>query len=464
MGRVSVFGAGIAGLALSYELCLRGHEVAIFEKSRYVGGLCRSFEHNGCMLDVGVHIMHLRDKEVFGKVEDVVDPKEWVRVQRRGKLYVKGVYIDWPFSPRALYQLPLRFGISIVCDQVMSHLRKPAGEGKTFHDAIMSIYGPSLYRSFFDPLTRRFLRTDPKLIHSDWAFSSLRAATKIEDSAFLDSYEYLTLGTDRESKKDFGILKFLINSLLRGRVEEDFYYFKNGFGSLTDGYRDKITSIGGQLWTDVQAQEFVIKNGRIRQVVLNGQHYGTDVVVWTGQVHDLAQLLHIEVPKLSHLHSRFVYVFLKDCAKDFQVCYYADEDISFVRATILSNHSKAIIRSEDIAHVVCLEYTFRSLDDLKAEIEFKNLAVEDMKKVGIISADSSIYSSFVLDVFNTYPILTTDYVETVAAFNDELKQFENLVTFGRQATFGYDNADVIIKAACHHPILSSMGLEDRVSQ
>lgn len=71
------------------------------------------------------------------------------------------------------------FSLKVLYEQLF---RKNFDKGLlgNYEDELLALYGPTLYRSFFGPLTKKFLKTEPKNIHSDWAFSSLRSATKIE--------------------------------------------------------------------------------------------------------------------------------------------------------------------------------------------------------------------------------------------------------------------------------------------
>jgi protoporphyrinogen oxidase len=449
--KVVIVGAGIAGLSFAYESLLKGFEILLVEKEKTVGGLSKSFTHNDCQLDIGVHILHGRDEQVLTKVREIVHPDEWVKVKRNGKLFLKGRYIDWPLNLKALYQLQFSLGIKILLDQIIKK-KSNSSNSSNFHDELLQIYGPTLYYSFFHPITEKFLNTDPKNIHSDWAFSSIRAATKIEDKSFVESNKYLTDSTDDEAKNEFNILKFLIKSITASRNNEPFYYFKNGYGTLTESYKEKILQLGGNIKLDSTVDSFIFDNKQIKYTVINGDKYDSDHVVWTGNLPNLISLLDIEDPNFSYLHSKFLYFFLKKCNKNHQVCYYADNDISFVRGTILSNHSKTIINNPNISDLLCLDYSYNSINEMFTDSEIKKNAIKDIIKVGLIKDESSIDSIFELNVPYTYPLLTLDYKDKLFTLQNQLKDFGNLVTLGRQGSFGYENADVIIKEVINHPM------------
>ncbi len=454
MKKIIIVGAGLTGLAFAYECLLRKYDVLIVENSTEVGGLARSVSHNDCRLDIGVHVLYLKDKQVRAKVAEVIPQEKWLSVRRNGKLYLKGRYVDWPPTSRSLFQLPLGFSLRVFLDQVLK--KKNEESSPNFESAILDLYGPTLYRSFFQPLTRKFFQTDPKKLHADWAFSSLRSATKIEDQSFAQSNQYLTQTTDAKSKRDFNIFKFLSQSLKTDRDNEPFYYFSDGFGALVDAYKEKILQLGGRIILNKSVTALKVEQNKIKQATIDGQIYEIDELVWTGNPFALCRLLNIVCPPLDFLHSKFVYAFLKRCRKDHQVCYYADSDIPFVRATILSNHSKDIIRNKNVSDVVCLEYPFKSLEDLAANsTDIKLQVIKELIKLKMIDQDLDVESIFEIKVPYSYPILTTDYREKTAELQQRLSQFDHLIVTGRQASFNYENSDIIIKNVLHHPLFRS---------
>ncbi|MDO8125636.1 MAG: FAD-dependent oxidoreductase [Candidatus Brocadiales bacterium] len=452
MKKIVIVGGGIAGLSLAYELLLRNKKVIIVENSPEIGGLCRSVNFNGCRLDIGDHKLYLKDNDVYQKIKEVVDPDKLLKLTRRGSLYINGRYVDWPFRFSILYQLPIGYGFKIILDQFT---KKQINNPDNYQDELLNLYGPTLYYSFFHPLTKKFVKTDPQKIHPEWAFSSIRAATKIEDKSFLKSYKYMTDGTEKEAKHDFSIIKFLIQSLGTNTEREHFYYFKGGFGALVEAYAEKIMLLGGEIRTNSRINAFNMENNKIKQCVINNQNYEMDHVVWTVNPFELCRLLKIEPPPLNYLNSKFRYFLLRKCNKNHQCCYYADTDISFSRATILSNHSKTIIHNnKEVNDVLCLEYTYKSVDEMQADSAFTmKRAIEDMKKVGLINNNSEIVDTYEINVPYTYPILTIDFKEKYSKLTAQLGRFDNITTFGRQARFQYDNIDVIIKETLNHKLL-----------
>ena len=53
MSRVTVIGAGIAGLATSIRLAIKGYRVMVFEANAYPGGKLSTFKLDGYRFDAG---------------------------------------------------------------------------------------------------------------------------------------------------------------------------------------------------------------------------------------------------------------------------------------------------------------------------------------------------------------------------------------------------------------------------
>lgn len=455
MQKILVVGGGMAGLSFAHEAIRRGFEVCVVERLDTVGGMCRSFTHNDCILDVGVHIFHGRDHKVMERVRQIIPEHEWVKVKRHGKLYLQGKYIDWPINVRSLFQFPIILGFKVLSDQLRK--RRTDIVESNYETELRSLYGDALYSSFFKPITGKFLKHDPRFIHSNWAFASIRAATKIEDGKSESSYQYLIDKNDEHSMRNFSIFRFLAKNLLTSRENEPFYYFKSGFGTLTNSYRNAIFQEGGKIWTSCYPEHLTVKDGKIIGATISGKKVVFDTLVWTGSIESLCSLLSKPQPAISRLHSKFVYVFLKQSRKVHQVCYYADPNVHTVRGTILSRHYRGIIKNPQVKDVICLEYTYRSRIDMSSDglEKVKNIALRDLLYTGLIMHKDDIFDIIQLDIPNSYPILTVDYQERLAVAKKVLfDNYRNLILFGRQGNFSYENADVLIRESMEHSFFS----------
>jgi len=64
-----VIGGGISGLLMALALSKNGKKVLLLEKEKQVGGICRSYEVGGYMVDTGPHI--------FTRLNGPLKRKQW---------------------------------------------------------------------------------------------------------------------------------------------------------------------------------------------------------------------------------------------------------------------------------------------------------------------------------------------------------------------------------------------------
>ena len=447
-----VVGAGIAGLAAADHAASKGKSVMVIESQNVVGGLCASLTINNCIVDYGVHLLHLRDTQVKEYVMNLVDKNEILKIERSGKLYLFGKYINWPLNLMSVFQMPVQLIIRITIDQITSFKKRVNIYNEdNYATTTQLIYGKTLYENFFGPLTEKFLKIAPTEIHSDWALSSIRSATKIEDEQFNTSGSYHVAGANQAA--GFSIFRTFIENLRARRQGEDFYYFKNGYGTLADAISKRIISKGGKIILNakivkINKNQDNIKNLEVETLETN-YTVQANKVLWTGSLETLNQLLGYKESNLERLNSKFVYVYLKTDNNNWQTCYFVDNSVDFVRGTFLSNHSRSIIKRDDVKSVLCLEYTGRKNSVVKV---LHQDIYSDLKKSNLISDEKDVVEIHQVDKRSTYPIFTTDYIHNLNEIHLNIDKYTNLFLFGRQGAFSYENADILIKNSLAHTV------------
>lgn len=117
--RVAVIGAGPAGLAAAYKLQTSGVPVTLFEASPQVGGMAKSFELWGQIVDLGPHRFFSSDPRVNKFWLESVD-NEYVMVNRLTRIYYKGKFYSYPIqASNALRNL----GVIEACKCVLSLIK-----------------------------------------------------------------------------------------------------------------------------------------------------------------------------------------------------------------------------------------------------------------------------------------------------------------------------------------------------
>ena len=97
-----VIGGGIAGISFAHFL--NNKDVIIFEKSKELGGLCRSFQYKNVSYDIGPHILFSKDKEILDYSIKLLG-KNIQQFRRSNKIFYKGKFVKYPFE-NDLFSIP----------------------------------------------------------------------------------------------------------------------------------------------------------------------------------------------------------------------------------------------------------------------------------------------------------------------------------------------------------------------
>ena len=97
--KVAILGGGLAGISLAYFLQKKEaiSEIVIFEQEAELGGLCRSFLHQGLYVDIGPHIFFSKDQEVLLFMLSIMGENQH-RLRRSNRIIHKKCLVQYPFE------------------------------------------------------------------------------------------------------------------------------------------------------------------------------------------------------------------------------------------------------------------------------------------------------------------------------------------------------------------------------
>ena len=97
--KVTILGAGMAGLALAYFLqdSPQVSQITLLEKEDRPGGLCRSIKKGQYIYDIGPHIIFSKNEETLTWMRKMIEGNE-NRLRRSNQILYKDRYIQYPFE------------------------------------------------------------------------------------------------------------------------------------------------------------------------------------------------------------------------------------------------------------------------------------------------------------------------------------------------------------------------------
>jgi phytoene dehydrogenase-like protein len=291
---VVVVGAGISGLLSALALSKEGKSVLVLEKEKYIGGLCRSYNHQGYTVDTGPHIITRLDsgplKVLMDKYFDLVPyfvpfGNYHLRINGQLKQFPWSIK-EWmmfdllPLEDRALLMkavFEVAYLISTGADMTQISIQK-----------IMPKNLSTISVAFLDYLSYFMLGTGPE---------------NAPVSRFIDRKNYKTENSREENLLSIPYMGRLYNMLIGGKPTDQ-YYPRGGIQKIVDSMAQSLPKN-----VDVHLDEALLKvntsgirrlNESIRKVTgvtSSNTEYAADAVVYSGFATDIPSLLHDELPK-----------------------------------------------------------------------------------------------------------------------------------------------------------------------
>jgi len=426
--KVGIIGAGPAGLTAAYKLSRQGAHVTVFETTDLPGGLSRSFELWGQVVDLGPHRFFSRDPRVNQLWLEVVE-KDFRMVDRLTRIYYNKRFFHYPLKPtNALWNLG--FLTSLLC--VLSYLRQKVFpqrvDSNSFEGWVVERFGRKLYEIFFKSYSEKLWGIDCTDLDSDFAAQRI---------------------------KKFSLFEAIKNSLGLAKVEhktlaDTFAYPINGTGMVYTRMADSIQKNGGEIHYNSVVTKLVHQNQKVQTIELsNGKQFQFDHVISTMPITNLIQGLGCESTKVNKAKETLkfrntILVFLEiegDEHFDDQWLYIHSPDLDVGRITNFSNWVPEI-KKDSPNTIMVLEYWGNNDDALwlKDDDSLVEKASTELKKTGLIK-NPSVLNGLVKKIPKSYPIYSKGYKENLNVVYAYLKEFKNLSVIGRYGAFKYNNQD-----------------------
>ena len=284
MKKIAVIGSGFSGLTSAIELSSLGYHVTIFEKNSTSGGRARKFETNGFTFDMGPSWYWMPD--VFDKffarhgkkVEEYynllkLDPGFSV-------IYGKDNTIDVPASIEELVTLfeNIEMGSG---SKLKKFLKKAAVKYKIGMDSL--VYKPS--HSIFEFINLKVLSG---VLYLD-VFSNFRSYVKkyFSDSRLTRLMEFpvLFLGaTPNNTPALYSLMNY-------SAFSQGTYYPMGGFHEIILGLSRLAEEKGVVINCNSNVDKLNVVNGKIENIVVNGEKLLFDGVIASADYHHVEQKL-----------------------------------------------------------------------------------------------------------------------------------------------------------------------------
>ena len=426
-----VVGAGLPGISASLELAKHGRNVLLLDSAPVIGGLLRSYESDGFLFDYGTHFANLTglpqlDELLFGDFE-----RDWTEFPylRAGNFWngVLNEDIDNPdlntlgraTHDRCLAEVVAAKGWS--CDRTPGNAR----------DYFLEEYGPSLVEVFFDPVFKKFVGRETSELHHDaWKLFNFKRFVVLDSLAsnYLKRLERFDARLSFHRHQDSPSHRLCL------------YPKKGGIGTWIDQLELKLAAENVRVKCGVQIDRILVESDRVTGVMVGGNLYEVDHLVWTVApvfFSRLAGLVSNSVPPVTRMT---VLVGLIFDAPPLTECHYLtvfDTALKSFRVTLYSNF-RAV---EDKRYPITLEFLCDSAD--VSRFNWVEIALKEIQEMGVVRDPSRLIATHVCVVHPGFPVQTNEVVAGLSRQVQAIAPFKNVSLGGRASGEGWFLNDLI---------------------
>ena len=93
--RITILGAGLAGLSAALSLARMGYRVRVIEREEIPGGMAMTIKRGEYRFDLGPHRLYTKDQTVLNIVKELLGD-EIIIHQRTSRVRLNGYFLDYP--------------------------------------------------------------------------------------------------------------------------------------------------------------------------------------------------------------------------------------------------------------------------------------------------------------------------------------------------------------------------------
>jgi protoporphyrinogen oxidase len=420
--KLSVLGGGPAGLAVAHYAARHGVPVTVYERSREVGGLCRTFEHGHHRYDAGAHRFHDKDAEATADMRALLGDR-LVGVNAPSRIWDGRRFVDFPPTPIGMLTSS---GIGqigrIGLDLLKS--RRTKRECVSFADFAIAQFGETLARRFLINYTEKLWGLPAEQLSPDVATRRLSGMT-------LRSLLIELVAPHRKVQ----------------HIDGRFLYPVDGYGALPAALAATLPP--GAIRTEHDVVGFDVDGDRLARIRFAGRP-SAEVegrIVATLPLTILVRLLGDAVPEPARraaaaLRFRSVRLLFLRLARprvsSSASIYLPDPDLCVARLSEPKNRSPRMAPAHEtslLAEVPC--FAGDALHGL-ADDALADRVTRELAQVGLIDRRDVIEWRHHL-LPNAYPVYALDWSRTAAEATTGLRGLRNLDLLGRGGLFFYSH-------------------------
>lgn len=249
--QVVILGGGVCGLYAARVLSRVGMPVTVLEKGALPGGLATSHQRGGNWYDLGCHMLHEFDKEVYEDIMSLMG-EESIPVQLDAKIRWAGSFYRYPLQFQDMIKgIPFFTLVFYTLGLFYAQIRQSLvpWHPKNAEEALIQLYGGPLYKFFFKDFTHRYWGIHPREL------SATFITTKMPR---LSAVDVIKKALGKVGVKDKSVKA--VDSALH---EETLHYSKTGAEAMPRALAKAIQEDGGKVILNADVTKVETEGGKV---------------------------------------------------------------------------------------------------------------------------------------------------------------------------------------------------------
>jgi len=155
----AILGGGLAGLSTAFFM---KNKCEIFEANKELGGLCRTFEKDGFVYDIGGHILFSKNKKIMSEIIGWLGTNVQKKI-RRNQIWYKDRFVKYPFE-NGLNTLDRKEIFDCLIGYLENKNRKP----NNLEEWCKYIFGDAIAEKYLIPYNEKIWKHNLKDMSLHW--------------------------------------------------------------------------------------------------------------------------------------------------------------------------------------------------------------------------------------------------------------------------------------------------------
>jgi protoporphyrinogen oxidase len=434
--KIVILGGGPAGMATAWQLAERGKRVVLLEKCHDVGGMARTIEFQGCQVDFGPHIIHVRDTEesiqLIQEIKRLLG-HEPLLLQHNVRVLLQKKFYHYPWQiSELLFKLNPLLSTRVLLDYIlanMKHLLVRNTDFRSFEEWGVKNVGRTLYDLAIGHYSRKV-----------WGIPTSEISVR---------------QAQRVAKINLRVLILRLLGINADPVAHfrQYIYPHGGIRVLFQQMTKRIEEAGGEVIRDAGVCGIHMQDGTLQGVEY--LHEGkscfqkADFIVSTIPLPSLIPMFQPKLPACvqnagTHLYYRgliIVYVLLdRPRYSSTHWTYLIDDEYHCNRVSEQKSVCAEMVPPDQTA--LCFEITCTDGDGLSraSDGELFELVCEDAHRAKIFSRKDVLHYEL-MRFKDVYPVYRVGFEEELTMILKELHSMNNFATIGRHGLFLNNSMD-----------------------